>query len=469
MGSRRGDDGRGGPGARGHAGFGEGVGEELRAGPAQRPEPLARARGTHGGDIGTDRFGVTHCDPPTVGPRRGRRLFDPGDELDAAETTPARKRQPDRRLRRGRLCRSQQPSSRPARRGRRPATRLRAARPARPRAPVRLSRRRRAVRRATGERRAGRARSAATPMRARVGEVVLGGERVEQLVVVAEKIGLACEHIDEIPLRAALELRHHLAPQPYAPVLQLVVHRVVHGRESEQRADLDSVLPAQLEQRAAQRTATRRHACEPGGSAAAQQVQAARSRPDRRACARRGSRPRRARDGRARAPRNARRAPAPRRWRARRLRPARCASAPTSRAAARATTCRVVRAIGPQAMIDVHRFDVEVSCVREREQGERIGAAAAADHDPGAGREVVERDEPRRPRAEVRMIHAPTRASQSAGASSSGTVGRFSGRSQTASSARSPAERRTRPARTARRPRTAASSARSRAACGSAS
>ena len=87
---------------------------------------------------------------------------------------------------------------------------------------------------------------------------------------------------------------------------------------------------------------------------------------------------------------------------------------------------------GAQPVIDVHRVHVEAVLAREREQRERIGAAAAPDDDARAAREIVERG------GEVHTRAASTRASQRAGSLSSATVGRFSGRCHTASNARRP-------------------------------
>ncbi len=260
-----------------------------------------------------------------------------------------------------------------------------------------------------------------------------GGQRLEELVVVAQQIGLTGEDLDQVAVGAALEPGHDLAPQPHASVVQLVVHRIMRGRESEPRGELVRVAAPTREQRAPEVPAPRGHPRESRRRGAAQHLQqhrlglvVARVREEDRNGADRGARPFRAR-------RSARVTGAGFEIRTRDdpdgLDPHRRAEPPRRGL----HDLDVVRGTGAQAVVDVDRVDLEPARAREREERERVGAAAATDDDARSRHAIVERA------VEAHTRAASTRASQSDGSLSSGTVGRFSGASQTASNARRPA------------------------------
>ena len=218
--------------AGGHARVDERVANELRPAATERPEPLARPRDPHG-RLGADPIGVDDRAAPAVGPRDRRRLLDPRLDRRPRRIGPG----PGSASGAGASDDDRSPDSvrgagahRPARPGARRAARRRAARRGRPRAPRRPSTRPAAADRASCARRGGRARRGNAASAPASSGACSAGQRVEQLVVVAEERGLAGEHLDEIALRAALEARHHLAAQPDAPVVELVVHRIAHRR-----------------------------------------------------------------------------------------------------------------------------------------------------------------------------------------------------------------------------------------------
>ena len=236
------------------------------AGTAPRPRPARRPHRA------PDRRRTPHV--ATVGPRGGRRRARsrPRSRRRQSGPGPGSCERDRRRGAGGRPRRRARAGRRHARPGRRRAARSRAVAARDGEHPLdRRDRRRRGAEPAAG-RPGARARRAAPRARRRLRGRV-GGERVEQLVVVAQQLGLAGEHLDEIALGAALELRHDLTPQPHASVVQLVVHRIVHRRETQARAELVRVAPAQLEQRPAH--VTRGAAGMPASpaAAAAQHVQ----------------------------------------------------------------------------------------------------------------------------------------------------------------------------------------------------
>ena len=256
-------------------------------------------------------------------------------------------------------------------------------------------------------------------------------ERFEQLVVFTQQIGLAREHVDEITIGAPLELRDDLPAEPDPAVMQLVVHGIVHGRESETRAQLMGFAATETEQRTAQESTRRGHSRQARCARAPQHLEEHRLRLV----------VARVRDeDRSRADLDAD--------------PLQCGVARVARpgfevrpgtdvdvlhpglrpetGGGRDHGGRVVAGTSAQTMVDVHRVHVETVLARQCEQREGVGAPAAADDHGRARREVVER-------REIHTRAASTRRSQRRGSLSSGTVGRLSGASHTASNARRPA------------------------------
>ncbi len=172
----------------------------------------------------------------------GRTVLDPGLDLDVGESRPARQLE---RHRYAPGCDAPGPTRargdrRPARSDRRPGSRRRARRRARPRAHVRRSPEGgTASPRANGGRPAdasagGNAATAAASSALHARPPACRGARRRRGAASAWRASTSIE----IAIRAALELRNDLAAQPHAPMVQLVVHRVVHGREPEPGAQL---------------------------------------------------------------------------------------------------------------------------------------------------------------------------------------------------------------------------------------
>ncbi len=228
---------------------------------------------------------------------------------------------------------------------------------------------------------------------------MLRRERVEQVVVVSQHLGLAGEHVDEIARRAALEPRHHLAPEPDPPVVQLVVHRILHRCQAEPGADLVRVGAAQCQEWPPERAPLDGHAREPGGSAPAQQCEQDRLGlivpgvpHEQRLGARVGDRLLErdvtgvARSGfeiGTRVERNLD-----------------DAGVGAELIGCRPDNGRFVFGSGAQPVVDVDREHVEIPRPRQREQRERVGSARAADDDVRTRPEIVETDQLTEPRRE---------------------------------------------------------------------
>jgi hypothetical protein len=203
---------------------------------------------------------------------------------------------------------------------------------------------------------------------------VLRGERVEQLVIVAEQRGLSGEHFDEIALRTPLEARHDLAPQPHAPMPELVIHGIAHGCPSQPGADLVRIGAPQLEERSSYPAPDRRHSGEPGRTAP----------PQHREQHRFGLVVSRMRDEDRRRTRFIR---GERECLVSRV-PSTCfdirvsiyvdqldADASTNFGRCFSNDARIAIGVAAQSVIDVHRNDVEITGAGERKQRERVGAA----------------------------------------------------------------------------------------------
>ena len=373
----------------------ERVADELRSAPPERPEPLPGTRDPHHA-VGADAIGV---DDRAASGRRATRPAAPSSIHASTATAPKRARPGNgerrpapasaaaRRRRRGAAAR------RPARRVARRAARPRAARRARPRAPRRPCAER-------GRRRseppphdaARRARAAAPASAAASSGVVLGRERVEQLVVVAQHLGLAGEHLDEVAV--ARRVRGAGSPRGAATPAGGAARRS-SGRApapSPSRAQI-SCVSARRSPSSGRRTRprTRRHPrearrCRSPATARSSTVSAWSSRvcPTRIAAAPTSSAtPLERGVARVACPRFEVR-------HARRRRPSTTrASAPTAAAAARTT--RASCSVPARSPWSTYTATTSRSRAHgEREQRERIGAARAADDDARAGREVVD-------------------------------------------------------------------------------
>ena len=248
------------------------------------PRPSGRnrspgARGPHARPPAPTRSASAHgARPRPSGHATGGRVLDPRLDVDRAEPGPARAaRAPTastgvRGV--GRRRRDARAGRRPARPGRRPGARPRARSPratSSTASTVARRRRRRAeplAHDAPGER-AGQRRE-----RGRVVGRVLGRERVEQLVVVAQHVGLPGEHLDEIAV--ARRARARASPRAAA------TRAGGAGRRSSDRAPAPRPSRAQISCVSARRSASsgrrtrpapRGHAGQPGRAAPPQQLQ----------------------------------------------------------------------------------------------------------------------------------------------------------------------------------------------------